>query len=280
MPWSDRLPSCRALRLAVCALPLLATSVLAQGIDGLRRPVGSAIARRLEGRYLLPGPGAVITIKRVVGGLTAQWNDKTPTWLWPRPDGRSFLIAADTTNRLTFDQALPGARQIIVEGPGGMRLEGMREAPARDNGTLDDDAWPAARQGALFDSLAVMDSLLFDAFYTRCDADATIALYVAEPEFYHDQNGLKRGAEALVPFRETCPRDQGVRRELVRGSVRVYPMDGYGALQTGRHVFVHRDGSRLVAKFIQLWQRTDAGWRATRTISFDHRWRRGTAADE
>lgn len=144
-------------------------------------------------------------------------------------------------------------------------------APAPPTDFYGADA-PDTRGGALFDSLAVADSLLFDAFYVRCDADATIAMYTADAEFYHDQGGVKVGADAMAAFRSFCARDNGVRRVLVAGSVRVFPIAGFGAVQLGRHRFVHADGSPSgEAKFIQLWQRTPAGWRATKTISVDHR---------
>jgi hypothetical protein len=65
-----------------------------------------------------------------------------------------------------------------------------------------------------------------------------------------------------------------VRRELVAGSLEVYPLHGYGALELGVHRFTHpgRDDIEAVgeAKFVQLWQLKDGAWKITRVISYDH----------
>ena len=61
-------------------------------------------------------------------------------------------------------------------------------------------------------------------------------------------------------------------RELVPGSLEVYPIAGYGAVEIGVHRFHHPDDESNVgeAKFVQLWQNKDGGWKISRVISFDH----------
>jgi hypothetical protein len=79
-------------------------------------------------------------------------------------------------------------------------------------------------------------------------------------------------AAALDAFRSDCPRDRGMRRAIVPGTVRVFGIAGYGAVQLGRHRFIQSKGAHVTeAMFIQLWQWTPNGWRATKTISIDHR---------
>ena len=120
--------------------------------------------------------------------------------------------------------------------------------------------------GALFDELARLDSLLFDAFFVRCDAQKTNSFFTDDLEFYHDLTGAKIGQTARDAFKQ-CPRDGGGTRKLVAGSLRVYPIKDYGAVQTG----VHRFGE-TEAKFVHLWQRQASGeWKITRVLSFDHR---------
>lgn len=131
-------------------------------------------------------------------------------------------------------------------------------------------AQDGVRSGPLFDELARMDSALFDAAFARCDAAKFRSLFTDDAEFYHDRTGASFG-EAARTMR-SCPRDNGVTRTLVPGSLEVYVMQGFGAVQIGRHVFARKDepGSE-VARFVHLWKRDDGAWRLARVLSFDHR---------
>lgn len=63
------------------------------------------------------------------------------------------------------------------------------------------------------------------------------------------------------------------RRPLVAGTLEVYPIDGYGAVEIGVHRFYPLDeGSEPTgeAKFIHLWQHKNGTWKLTRVISYDH----------
>jgi hypothetical protein len=127
-----------------------------------------------------------------------------------------------------------------------------------------------ARSGPLHEELARMDAGLFDAAFVSCDRDKFRALFTEDAEFYHDRTGASFG-EAVRTLK-SCPRDDGVTRKLVEGSLEVYPLQGYGAVQIGRHVFSRagEPGSEE-AKFVHLWKRETNGWRLARVISFDHR---------
>ena len=141
-------------------------------------------------------------------------------------------------------------------------------------------AAPAAAQsdlstsGPLYDELARMDSILFDAAFVICDAAKTNALFTDDIEFYHDKTGLERGEQVRESFKRltaSCPRDRGIRRELVAGSLRVYPIKDFGAVQMGIHRFIERGApTYTVARFVTLWQRKDGGWIIPRVLSFDH----------
>jgi hypothetical protein len=131
-------------------------------------------------------------------------------------------------------------------------------------------AQDAARAGPLFDELARMDSELFEAAFVTCDSSKFRALFTDDAEFYHDRTGASVG-EAVRTLK-SCPRDNGVTRTLVPGSLEVYPMQGYGAIQIGRHVFARRgEPGSEVAKFVHLWKRENGVWRLARVLSFDHR---------
>ena len=99
-------------------------------------------------------------------------------------------------------------------------------------------AQDTARSGPLYDELAGMDAALFDAAFVTCDAGRFRAVFTEDAEFYHDKTGASFGE--AVKVLKSCPRDNGVTRTLVPGSLEVYPMQGYGAVQTGRHVFARK----------------------------------------
>jgi ketosteroid isomerase-like protein len=127
-----------------------------------------------------------------------------------------------------------------------------------------------ASDPALFKTIQTLDTKLFDA-YNHCDLPAFSSLVADDIEFYHDKTGLSVGRQALVDAikNNICGK---VTRELVPGSLEVYPIAGYGAVEIGVHRFHHPDEESNVgeAKFVQLWQNKDGGWKISRVISFDH----------
>jgi hypothetical protein len=124
----------------------------------------------------------------------------------------------------------------------------------------------------LFQTIQSLDTQLFDA-YNRCNLEKLGALLADDLEFYHDKTGLSRGRQALVEAvkNNICGK---VTRELVPGTLEVYPIADYGAVEIGVHRF-HHPGEVTTesvgeAKFIHLWQKKDGAWKVTRVISFDH----------
>jgi hypothetical protein len=132
-----------------------------------------------------------------------------------------------------------------------------------------------ARSGPLFDTVAAQDKLLFDA-YNRCDLETLGRIVSEDLEFYHDQTGLARGRDPFITAikQNICGK---VHRALVPGSLEVYPLKTYGAVEVGEHVFCPADhvercdpGTGGIAKFTMLWQQTADGWKLTRVISYAH----------
>lgn len=125
---------------------------------------------------------------------------------------------------------------------------------------------------SLFKAVASLDTALFDA-YNRCDLEKLDSLVTDDLEFYHDQTGLSIGRENFIASikQNICGK---VQRELVPGTLEVYPLKGYGAVEIGAHRFHHpgRDQNEPVgeAKFVMLWQNQDGVWKLTRVISYDH----------
>jgi len=55
----------------------------------------------------------------------------------------------------------------------------------------------------------------------------------------------------------------------------VYPMQNYGAIQTGSHRFFglepgKPDTLRESGRFFHLWKKVDETWKLSRVFSFDH----------
>ena len=64
------------------------------------------------------------------------------------------------------------------------------------------------------------------------------------------------------------------QRILVPGTLKIYYMKGYGAIEMGVHRFMHpkteASNGTGEASFVQLWQFKDGNWKLTRVLSYDH----------
>ncbi len=128
---------------------------------------------------------------------------------------------------------------------------------------------------AVFDTIATLDSVLFGAMNGR-DLSTLAAMYDDALEFYHDRSGVLDYSENLRISRENfARRSETVRRELDAGTLEVYPVKGFGAIEVGSHKFytsVAGQPERLTAspKFVLIWQHTGGRWRVVRAISYGH----------
>ena len=124
----------------------------------------------------------------------------------------------------------------------------------------------------LYKTVAGLDTTLFGA-YNGCDLDKLGSMVAEDLEFYHDQTGLAVGRK---PFVEAIKANicNKVHRELVAGTLEVYPLKGYGAVEMCIHRFTQPNdpnpGPGGEAKSVMLWQQKDGAWTLTRVISFDH----------
>lgn len=119
-------------------------------------------------------------------------------------------------------------------------------------------------------TITALDSRIFSA-YNHCDLVAFARYIAPDVEFYHDKGGLTRGRDKLVDSikNNICGK---LRRELIPGTLEVYPMKGFGAVEIGSHRFCELSTGNCdaVARFIHLWQYRDGQWTITRVISYDH----------
>jgi hypothetical protein len=127
-------------------------------------------------------------------------------------------------------------------------------------------------QAELYNAVASLDAALFDS-YNTCQLEKFASFFADSVEFYHDKDGVTHGKESLTASlkKNICGK---VTRELVPGTLQVYPMKGYGAVEMGVHRFHHpgHDDTEPLGegKFIHLWQYTDGAWKITKVISYDH----------
>ena len=125
---------------------------------------------------------------------------------------------------------------------------------------------------SLYLAIAHMDSVMFNAFNNH-DLTVLKAVFAPEVEFYHDKVGLTDYNSTINNFKKIFEVNPGLRRELIKGTLEVYPIPGYGAVEMGMHRFIHTENGKEIIgifKFTHVWQLKDGQWKATRVISVGH----------
>lgn len=120
----------------------------------------------------------------------------------------------------------------------------------------------------LYDSISAMDARWEDA-YNNCKLDVMEEIISEDLEFYHDQGGLLTSKTKLNEALKNniCGK---VTRELKKGSLEVYPINGYGAVEMGLHAFHNRQEPTAklhYSKFVHIWKKQSGKWQITRVIS-------------
>jgi hypothetical protein len=121
---------------------------------------------------------------------------------------------------------------------------------------------------ALYNTIVQMDSIYFSA-YNACDMDKQAAIYADSIEFYHDGSGLETSKTALLSaIRENiCGK---VTRMLVKGSIEVYRIPNFGAVEIGLHRFINHAENNALSKpdkFVIIWRYRGDQWQITQVIS-------------
>jgi ketosteroid isomerase-like protein len=126
----------------------------------------------------------------------------------------------------------------------------------------------------LYNTIAHMDSVMFNAFNNR-KLDVMKTLFTPDVEFYNDGKGVTGYDATMAGFKGIFENKQAadLRRDLVKESLEVYPMPGYGAIEMGTHIFTHTEnGEKIVGtmKFVHIWQLKDGQWKVARVVSVGH----------
>jgi hypothetical protein len=124
----------------------------------------------------------------------------------------------------------------------------------------------------LYKEIFRADSILFNAFNTR-DIAKFGSLFTNDLEFFHDKGGLTDYQYTMNFMKDVAKNNNGLRRDLVKGSLEVYPIPGYGAMEIGAHTFCHAENGKQdcgTFKFVHVWQKKDGEWKISRVVSYGH----------
>jgi hypothetical protein len=138
------------------------------------------------------------------------------------------------------------------------------------------DARPAglAPSDQLFTTIAALDTAVFDAF-NHCSLPGQLqrhaSYFAPDVEFYHDNGGVTWTREEMLARTEqnVCGH---FRRELVAGSLQVFPIKDFGAIEQGVHRFCQFDTGKCdgIANFVVVWRHQGDTWQITRVLSYGH----------
>ncbi|QNH61248.1 nuclear transport factor 2 family protein [Hymenobacter sediminicola] len=126
----------------------------------------------------------------------------------------------------------------------------------------------------LYRTIAQQDSLMFVAF-NQHDVAKLQSFFAEDLEFYHDKGGLANFQQTMQGFRSLFDQNKttGLHRQLVPGTLEVYPINNYGAVETYQHRFCHVENGRDdcgTFKNMMVWRLRDGRWQVTRVVSYGH----------
>ncbi len=120
----------------------------------------------------------------------------------------------------------------------------------------------------VYDIIVAKDKEYFHA-YNTCDMQKQESLYSENLEFFHDKGGLNSSKQEVLASieRNICGK---VTRTLIEGSIEVYPIKDYGAVEIGYHKFYNNQEPNTESKpvkFIIIWKNEEDKWLITKVIS-------------
>tara|TARA_R100000656_G_scaffold46061_1_gene37556 strand:- start:177 stop:626 length:450 start_codon:yes stop_codon:yes gene_type:complete len=125
---------------------------------------------------------------------------------------------------------------------------------------------------SLSSQILEQDRLLFDAFNAK-NITLMEMIFDRDLEFYHDKSGVTDYAKTIINTRNLFASGGDLRRELLTDTVEIYPLNNFGAIQTGQHEFCHTEKGKPdcgVFKFLHIWKNTENGWKLVRVVSYAH----------
>ena len=137
---------------------------------------------------------------------------------------------------------------------------------------IQDEIKVETTQTALFNEIANLDSSLFEAYNSK-NLDLMKTYFTKDLEWYQDNGGLIDFEKVFSNFQSIFNRDYDLKRNLIKESLEVHPIEGYGAIEIGKHQFKHIENGKLeigTFKFLMIWKNDNGNWKISRVISYDH----------
>jgi ketosteroid isomerase-like protein len=262
--------------------------MVAAALVGLRAAAQSApvnVAGKWSGAFEVRGPGnelhhetAFFTLMQAGAKLSGSAGPSEQQ-ASPLSDG----AVAGNEVRFSLRMGPDRSVQFALHAEGGHLRGQVTGALAAGGRTVVVDVTPVpvdtgsqyAPDPALYDAIAKQDAALFAAYNAR-DAAAIAPFFAKELEFYHDNGNVWGYEQNLAQFRENFARPEHVRREVVPGTLEIFPMGPERAFESGTHRFYTTAPGKperltATARFVEIWQRQDGSWKLLREISYDHR---------
>ncbi len=130
----------------------------------------------------------------------------------------------------------------------------------------------AITKNELFNKIANLDSLLFAAYNSK-NLDLMKNYFTSDLEWYQDNGGLIGFEKVFENFNSIFNRDYDLKRSLIKESLEVHLIEGYGAIEIGMHQFKHIENGKLeigTFKFLMIWKNDNENWKISRVVSYDH----------
>ena len=127
----------------------------------------------------------------------------------------------------------------------------------------------------LFNEIAALDNKVFDAFNHCAEPgrlDVHAGYFSPDIVFYHDTGGVTWTRDEMIAGtrKYVCGH---FTRELIPGTMKVYPVKEFGAISQGVHRFCQLDSGKCegLADFVIVWRQQQGQWQITRVLSYGHR---------
>ena len=127
----------------------------------------------------------------------------------------------------------------------------------------------------LLSDISALDDAVFDSF-NKCSSPEELQrhadYFATDVEFYHDTGGVTWSREEMIAntAKFACG---NYRRELVPGTLKVFSVKDFGAIEQGVHRFCQVESGSCdgMAEFVIVWRIRDSKWQITRVLSYGHR---------
>src|SRR3954453_2723376 len=130
----------------------------------------------------------------------------------------------------------------------------------------------SAEAANLTETITRMDKRTFDAFNAH-DVNMLMSMFTDDVEFYHDKDGLSNYEQTREGFTQMFGNAPDIKRTLLPGTLQVYPVKDFGAIELGTHRFCHKEQGRDDCgdfPFVMVWKKIGDSWKMSRVISYGH----------